>query len=100
MCETLLPLKLLGDVNARQFWGKTKLIFYIFCSPLFKKLPAPLSNPNPNPNPQKRFRENEIRHFSDKCPDTGFKSYFQGLCELDRSSASIPIPNSLSLGTG
>jgi len=30
MCKTLLPLKLLIDADAWKFWGKTKLIFYIF----------------------------------------------------------------------
>jgi len=36
--KTLLSLKLLVDADTWQFWGKTKLIFYIFCLPsLFKK---------------------------------------------------------------
>jgi len=44
MCKTLLPLKLLVDADAcGKLRGKTKLIFYIFCSlPLFKNLPTPL----------------------------------------------------------
>jgi len=38
MYKTLLPLKLLVDANIWQIWGKTKLIFSIFCPPpLFKK---------------------------------------------------------------
>jgi len=31
MCKTIIPLKLLIDADARQFGGKTKLIFYVFC---------------------------------------------------------------------
>jgi len=32
-----LPAKLLVDADAWQFGGKTKLIFYIFCPPMYKK---------------------------------------------------------------
>jgi len=43
MRKTLLPLKLLVDANAWQFWGKTKL-YFIFSAhyPVQNNLPAPL----------------------------------------------------------
>jgi len=45
-CKTLRPLKLLGDAEAWQFWGKTKLIFS--APPCSKNVPVPL-NPMLNP---------------------------------------------------
>jgi len=47
MCKTVLPLKFLVDADAWQIWGKTKLIFYIFCplAPCSKKFPAPPAYP-------------------------------------------------------
>jgi len=44
MCKTLLPLKLLVDADDWPFFDKTKLIFYIFCSPCPKNVPAPLAD--------------------------------------------------------
>jgi len=41
MFKTLLSSKLLVDADAWQFWGKTKLTFYIFC-PCSKNVLAPL----------------------------------------------------------
>jgi len=37
MYKDLLPLKLLVDADDWPFLGKTKLMFYIFCLPLFRK---------------------------------------------------------------
>jgi len=39
LCKTLLPLKLLVDADDWPFFGKTKLILYIFCSPVQKTFP-------------------------------------------------------------
>jgi len=37
LCKTLLPLKLLVDADDWPFFGKTKLIIYIFCPPPVQK---------------------------------------------------------------
>jgi len=39
--KTLLSLKLLLDADDWPFFGKTKLIFYIFCPLCPKNIPAP-----------------------------------------------------------